>query len=106
MISGVDINTALTLLGFLLSIIAALIGYMAKAITEIKTFSFKKVASLEVDVKNTNRILSQIITDLKIVERHATEIAVLQSQLDDVRAGVRQLYKRMHEVELEKKGAS
>lgn len=104
--SGIDIDTALTLLGFLLSIIAALIGYMAKSITEIKTFSFKKVASLEVDIKNTNRILAQIIIDLKIVERHATEIAVLQSQLEDVRSGVRQLYKRLHEIETDKKGSS
>lgn len=98
------IDSALLFLGFLLSIIAALIGYMAKSLTDIKTFAFKKVASLESDIKNTNRILSQIIIDLKIVEGHGTEIAVLQSQIEDLRSGLRQVFKRIHGMDLGRKG--
>ncbi len=90
--------------GFLLSVITALIGYMAKSLGEIKAFSFKKIASLEVDLKNTNRILTQIIVDLKVVEAHGRELAVMQSKLGDLRVSIRQVFKRVHEIEIGDKG--
>jgi hypothetical protein len=96
------IDYALAIHVFLLSIIAALIGYMAKAITDIKTFAFKKVASLEADIKNTNRILSQIIVDLKIVEGHGSKIAVVQSQLEDLRHGLRHATEQIRAIEIKK----
>jgi len=88
--------------GFLLSIITALIGYMAKALTDLKAFAFKKIAGLEADIKNTNRILSQIIIDIKIVERQGVTIAVLQSQLNDLRVDMLQVYERIRKLEFKR----
>lgn len=90
------------IMGFLLSIITALIGFMAKSLTDLKAFAFEKIARLEADIKNTNRILSQIIVDLKIVERQSSTIAVVQSQLSDLRGDVSQIYERVRKLEIEK----
>jgi hypothetical protein len=87
--------------GFLLSIITAIIGYMAKALTDLKAFAFEKIARLEADIKNTNRILLQIITDLKIVEGQGVAIAVLQSQLSDLRNDMSHVYEQIRRLELE-----
>jgi hypothetical protein len=88
------------LFGFLLTVITALMGYMAKAITDFKALAAEKIAALEADIKNTNRILSQIIIDLKIVEGQGTAIAVLQSQLADLRVAITEIYERIRKLEL------
>lgn len=86
----------------MLTVTTMIISYMAKLLLDLKAFAIEKIAMLETDIKNTNRILSQIITDLKIVEGQGTTIAVLQSQLRDLRVEVALAFERIHNLELGK----
>lgn len=88
------------MIGFFLTVTAALIGYMAKSINDLKALAVEKIAGLESDIKNTNRILSQIIIDLKVVEKQGAIISVLQSQMADLRTDMTQVFERIRKIEM------
>ena len=87
------LQVAMGFFGVILATITALMAYMTKAVVN----ATNKIGILELSLKTTEDILKSMAIDLRIISKHDSLIAVLQTEVANIKADVQLLFERVRE---------